>query len=148
MGTKIPSWLGVLILVVIAVAILSVPSGKVSKSRPAVSQTAKAVAPSAVRENWELVRTQAMTKLVYVTKAKEADRTVYQDAIRSLCTAGEYCYIGFWSTRGLVPSHMPMSDAEAEAQVASYTRNPSTGFDEFLLTCRIEKDRRKCFSYP
>ena len=87
-------------------------------------------------------------KLVYVAKTKEADRAVYQDAIRSLCRTGEYCYISFWSTRALVPARIPMSDAEARAQVASYTRNPTTGFNEFLLTCRIEKDPNKCFSYP
>ncbi|HEY6926165.1 MAG TPA: hypothetical protein VI653_21965 [Steroidobacteraceae bacterium] len=86
-----------------------------------------------------------MLKLVYVAKAEETDRAVYQDAIRSLCSAGGYCYILFWSNRRLVPAVVPMSDAEANAEVASYTHNPTTGFDEFLLTCRIEKDPHKCF---
>ncbi len=145
MATKVPTWLGALILVAIAVAILVIPTGNAPKSRSPASQTRRAAAPVPVGKNWELVRTQGMMKLVHIANTKEGDRAVYQDAIRSLCTAGEYCSIGFWSTRALVPGRLPMSDAEAKAQVASYTRNPSTGFDEFLLACRIEKDRNKCF---
>ncbi len=145
MATKIPTWLGAVILVAIAVAILAIRTGNTPESRAPTSQRPTAPVPAPVRRDWELVRTQGMMKLVHVAKTKEADRAVYQDAIRSLCRAGEYCFISFWSTRALVPARLPMSDAEAKAQVASYTRNPSTGLDEFLLTCRIEKDRNKCF---
>jgi hypothetical protein len=157
MVTKIPTWLGVLILVAIVVGILVISSSNPPNSAP-VSQTykiggsrmaaRKTLGPSVaapVSRDWELVRTQGMMKLVYVAKAKENNRSVYQNAIRSLCMAGEYCYISFWSIRALVPARLPMSDAEAQALVASYTRNPSTGLDEFLLTCRIEKDPHKCF---
>lgn len=147
MATKIPTWLGVIILVAIAVAIFVIPSSNPPNSPP-VLQTPGPAAPARVTRNWELVRTQGMMKLVHVAKANENDRSVYRNAIRSLCSAGEYCYISFWSTRALVPARLPMSDAEAQAQVASYTRNPSTGLDEFLPTCRIEKDPNKCFSYP
>jgi len=97
------------------------------------------------QKDWQLVRTQGMMRLVVVTKSKERDRSVYQDAIKSLCTLGEHCYVLFWSSRALVPKRIPMSDAQARAQVASYTHNPTTHFDEFLMTCRIEKDPNKCF---
>jgi phosphatidate phosphatase APP1 len=97
------------------------------------------------QKDWQIVRTQGMMKLVLVTKSKERDRSVYQDAIKSLCTPGGYCYILFWSSRASVPKRIPMSDAQAQAQVASYTHNPTTNFDEFLMTCRIEKNPNKCF---
>jgi len=100
------------------------------------------------QKDWELVRNQGMMRLVLVSKAKERDRSVYQDAIRSVCTPGQYCWVLFWSSRASVPSRIPMSDAQARAQVASYTRNPATGLDEFLMTCRIEKDPSKCFGWP
>jgi hypothetical protein len=94
---------------------------------------------------WQLVRTQGMMRLVLVTKSKERDRSVYQEAIKSLCTPGEYCYVLFWSSRSSIPNRIPMSDAQARALVASYTHNPTTHFDEFLMTCRIEKNPNKCF---
>ena len=97
------------------------------------------------QKDWQLVRTQGMMKLVLVTKPKERDRSIYQDAIKSLCTPGEYCYVLFWSSRASVPKRIPMSDAQAQAQVANYTHNPTTHFDEFLMTCRIEKNPKKCF---
>jgi hypothetical protein len=97
------------------------------------------------QKEWQLIRTQGMMKLVLVTKSKERDRSVYQDAIRSLCTPGDYCYVLFWSSRALVPKRIPMSDAQARAEVANYTHNPTTHFDELLMTCRIEKNPDKCF---
>jgi hypothetical protein len=97
------------------------------------------------QKDWQLVRTQGMMRLVLVVKPKERDRSVYQDAIKTLCTPGEYCYILFWSSRASIPNRIPMSDAQARAQVASYTHNPTTNFDEFLMTCRIEKNPSKCF---
>lgn len=96
--------------------------------------------------DWELVRTQGMMKLVVVSQAKEARRDVYQAAIGALCAPSQFCYILFWSDRRRVPRQLPMSDAEVAAQVAVYTRNPRTGLDELLLTCRLEKDPTKCFS--
>jgi|SRR5436853_1994506 len=97
------------------------------------------------QKDWQLVRTQGMMRLVLVTKSKERDRSVYQGVIKSLCTSSEYCYVLFWSSRTSIPKRIPMSDAQARAQVASYTHNPMTHFDEFLMTCRIEKDPNKCF---
>jgi hypothetical protein len=97
------------------------------------------------QKDWQLVRTQGMMRLVLVARPKERDRSLYQDAIKSLCTPGEYCYVLFWSSRASIPNRIPMSDAQARAQVASYTHNPTTHFDEFLMTCRIEKDPNKCF---
>jgi|SRR5712664_2900354 len=139
MSTKIPTWLAVSITAAIFATIVMLSNKPSPKSPQSVPQMA------ITSSDWELVRTQGMMKLVYIVRAKENDRAVYQNAIGSLCKAGDYCYISFWSTRKMVPLRWPMSEAEANAQVGSYTHNPSTGFDEFLLTCRIEKDPNKCF---
>lgn len=92
------------------------------------------------QKEWQLIRTQGMMKLVLVNKSKERDRSVYQDATKALCVPGDYCYVLFWSSRASVPKRMPMSDAQARAEVANYTHNPTTHFDELLMTCRIEKN--------
>ena len=96
--------------------------------------------------DWELVRTHYMLQLVAVDKEKESDKDVYRDAWRTLCTLGERCFILFWSDRDQIPLNLPMNDAQASAQVASYTRNPHTGYTKFLWNCRIRNDPENCFS--
>lgn len=96
--------------------------------------------------DWERVRQQGMQQLVAIAKPKEGDRAVYQDAIRSLCRPGERCFILFWSDRSMVPAKLPMTDRELRAQVGSYTRNPSSGYDKLLLLCRYGRAGGDCIS--
>lgn len=96
-------------------------------------------------KDWELVRTQGKMLLVVVDKAKEANEQIYQDAIRALCVPGKICSIQFWSDRRHVPSNWPMTDAQSDALVASYMKNPNSGFEQFLLSCLIKNDPDKCF---
>ncbi len=100
---------------------------------------------SGASQDFELVRTQGMMQLVLVNKSRESDPDVYKQAIASLCPTGDYCYLHFWSDRNSVPSAWPMTDSQVDARVASYTRNPKTGFDEMLWNCRIKNDPKVCF---
>jgi hypothetical protein len=77
--------------------------------------------------------------------SKERSEAVYPDAIRGLCESGKHCYLHFCSDKRFVPLRLPMSDAEADAETASYTRNPKTNFEQFLWSCRLNSDRNKCF---
>lgn len=95
-------------------------------------------------KDWEKIRQQGFMQLVAVTKAKEGNREVYEDAVRALCTPRQRCYVLFWSDRAMVPRRLPMTDAEVAAQTGSYTRNPSTGHDELWLLCRYGQRGGKC----
>ncbi len=101
--------------------------------------------PQADTSGWELLRTQGMMQFVLVAKPREADPAVYRRAIRALCKPGKHCFLLFWSDRRQVPSRMPMTDRQASAQVASYTKNPATRFEEMLWNCRIKNDPQTCF---
>jgi hypothetical protein len=98
-----------------------------------------------IAAEWQQLGGQGMMKFVLVSKSKESEEATYREAIRSLCGASGYCYISFWSERALVPKRLPMTDAQVDAQTASYTRNPATGYEELLWSCRLRSDPKKCF---
>jgi hypothetical protein len=95
--------------------------------------------------DWQQLGGQGMMKFVLISKSKESDQATYRSAIRSLCGTSGYCYISFWSEKALVPARLPMTDAQIDGQVASYTRNPTTGFEELLWNCRLRIDPKNCF---
>lgn len=99
----------------------------------------------ALAADWDLIRTQGMTHMAAVSKTKEASEATYRDAIRALCKPGQHCYVMIWSDRKQVPAKLPMTDAQSAAQVASYTKNPVTGFEELLWNCRLRNDPKMCF---
>ena len=96
---------------------------------------------------WELKGGQGMMQFVLVDKAKERSEPVYQDAIHKLCEPENICALHFWSDERFIPvKYTSMSDAEANAEVAIYGRNPLTGLTNFMWNCRINNDPNKCFS--
>lgn len=133
----------------VVVAILSAMSvGLDGKESEVLAQAASAPRPEATpadTSGWTALGGQGMMQFVLVAKAREADTVVYQRAIRALCKAGKHCYLLFWSDRREVPQRLPMTDRQASTQVASYTKNPKTGFEEMLWNCRIKNDPRSCF---
>jgi hypothetical protein len=112
----------------------------------AINERADKLEQQRAADAWHLVRTQGMMKLVAVADHRKADRAAYQEAINGLCSPGQFCSIMFWTNRSVVPDSLPMTDAEAAAQTASYTKNPNTGFEQFLWSCRIKNDPSQCFS--
>jgi hypothetical protein len=96
-------------------------------------------------KSWERVSSTGQMQLVWIAKDAESDRRVYDDAISALCRPKDWCGLLFWSDRQKMPMKLPMSDAQASAQVAAYTYNPRTNFREFLLNCRINPNPNECF---
>ena len=84
-------------------------------------------------------------KLVWIAKDVEGRRDVYSKAIADLCPTNGYCYLLFWSSRDMVPKSMPMTEKQADAQVAAYTFNPTNGFKQLLLSCRLDRNPNECF---
>ena len=94
---------------------------------------------------WERAGSVRFDQFVVVDKSKEADEQVYRNAAGALCNPSKHCYIHFWSDRRHVPTAYPMTDIQANTMVASYTKNPTNGFEKLLLNCRIKNDPKYCF---
>jgi hypothetical protein len=104
-------------------------------------------AGTAVAEpEWERIGGQGQMQFVVIPQAKESDRSIYDAAITELCKPRQWCGIQFWSDRATVPASLPMTDAAAKAQTASYIYNPNTGLTQFLWACRIHPEPDECFS--
>lgn len=102
-------------------------------------------------KRWRLAGSQDVVlgqeQFVLVRKASESDRQIYDDAIEHLCRLDEWCGLHFWSDSSLIPNRLPMSDRQTATEVANYTRNPDTGFAQFVWNCRVHNDPLNCFSY-
>lgn len=97
-------------------------------------------------KNWEKVATAGKFQFVWIAKAQEANKTVYEEAIQALCKPNVWCGLNFWSDRRMIPQRLPMSDAQANAQVAVFVYNPNTKHREMLWACRINPNPKECFS--
>jgi len=102
-------------------------------------------------QRWKLVGgrqgVQGQEQFVLVEEASESNPKLYDDVIRHLCRKDEWCGLHFWSNSALIPNHLPMSDLQATSEVANYTRNPDTGFEQFVWNCHVHNDPLNCFSY-
>jgi hypothetical protein len=102
-------------------------------------------------KGWRLAGSQDVVlgqeQFVLVRKASESDRQIYDDAIKHLCRLDKWCGLHFWSDASLIPNRLPMSNLQTATEVANYTRNPDTGFAQFVWNCRVHQDPLNCFSY-
>jgi len=75
------------------------------------------------------------TQIVVVAPHGDTDELAAVRAAIKHLDRGKFCWLLFWrqADRLLVPTEMPMSDAEADAMLGSYTRNDRTGYRELLL---------------
>lgn len=97
-------------------------------------------------EGWKLVRSIGMVNIVVVKKERVKDRDLYRYAIAGVCGIKDLCKVLFWADESLTPTKFPMTDAQVEAQVASWVRNAHTGHKKFLWSCNIVNDPNQCFS--
>ena len=102
-------------------------------------------------KGWKLVGgqqgVQGREQFVLVEETSKSNPKLYDDAIAHLCRKDEWCGLHFWSNSALIPNHLPMSDLQATSEVANYTRNPDTGFEQFVWNCHVHNDPLNCFSY-
>ena len=96
---------------------------------------------------WRKVGQSGLTHFVVVDAKRESDKAMYMTVAASLCPDRQKrCYILFWSRPERVPVKLPMSDLEALAMTASYTRNPSTQLEQLMLNCRFGGPKNECFA--
>jgi hypothetical protein len=77
---------------------------------------------------------------VVASKGLSEDRTSLEQRMRNFCNIERpgpaWCQVMIWLRRSVVPKKLPMSTKQLNAQFAVYTRNPSTGYDCFMLLRR------------
>jgi hypothetical protein len=73
----------------------------------------------------------AVTHFVVAPRALMGDRNAVLAYSRRSCLEEQVCFVHFWVDASKAAKRFPISDSEAEAIVASYDRNRSTGHDGF-----------------
>lgn len=51
-------------------------------------------------QDWNVSGKRGMMTFVVIKKEREKDETIYLEAIKSICSEGEFCKILFWSNQG------------------------------------------------
>jgi hypothetical protein len=95
---------------------------------------------------WRHVRTVGQIRLVVVDASLWRDKDVYRRAASAVCRdQNNFCKVLFWSDASMVPSAIPMTDAQARAMKADWVFNGRTGWRS-IWSCEIEPDPNQCFS--
>ena len=111
---------------------------------PASSSNNVRVAPHA-KSGFKLTGQDGEMKFVLIEKDSERNRASYDAAIGTLCQAGKTCTIHFWSDPAFAPKKSPVSPEQAEAEVATYSKDPKAPSGQFLWSCRLKDDPNHCF---
>jgi len=130
---RIPTWVGALILIGIASAILLIPAAEGPPSAPDPG-------PSATDASFERIGGQGMVDFVIATAELSSNRAALENRMRNFCDKqrDQFCQVMVWTNRAHAARALPMTDAQLNAQFAQYNRNRSTGYDCFMLLRRGE----------
>lgn len=96
-------------------------------------------------DGWLHVRSVGMFNMVLVDKMRERNQEIYLAALGAVCESRDPCKILFWSDERLVPTAMPMTDAQANAIRANFFINKETGERSILWSCHVDPGARDCF---
>jgi hypothetical protein len=98
--------------------------------------------PSAVRQDWELVRSVpngygGTLDLVLIPEAKQRDRESYKQVADAICGSRTTCMVNFWTDRTHIPKpksgFIPVGDLAV--MTASYERSPTYKEPVLHLAC-------------
>lgn len=85
---------------------------------------------------WRHAGSMGARQFVVVDPAASTDAETLRQAAGEVCTPDRACVVLFWAEAKSVPKKMPMTQAQQQAVVARYFRNPASGNEELLLKCR------------
>jgi hypothetical protein len=74
-----------------------------------------------------------ITHFVVAPESAMSNRRAMLAYSRRACAAGDeqICFVLFWPNESNAARGFPLTSGQADAMVASYTRNRSTGYDDF-----------------
>ena len=94
---------------------------------------------------WKVAGQSGQQQWVLIDNKREKDTDLYRTAIDKLCAGKSFCYVLFWSDPKMIPTSLPMSDAQSKAMRASWTYNAKTGYRQLIWSCQIVNDPTQCF---
>jgi hypothetical protein len=97
-------------------------------------------------ESWALAGRQGSMHFVTINDV-ETGKPIYHQAVAELCAGKTHCMVNFWIDAAMTPRSLPMSEAQAAAQVAGYRLNTTNGLSSWGWRCAIfpETPSGQCF---
>lgn len=109
---------------------------------PAVRRPAPTVAMLPSGDGWRVTVQQGMLSIVSLSPAAAALPSTYPDVAARLCAGKERCQVAFWA--GGAPTALPMTDAQAEREIARWKLNSATGLGEWTGDCEAAPASPAC----
>ena len=82
---------------------------------------------------YKVIDTYAKSHFVHFDAEKLVVRKDFNQVGKAICRKSNMCIVMFWEDKGLVPSFLPMTDAQVEAKKAHYVINRRTKFERLSL---------------
>jgi hypothetical protein len=96
------------------------------------------------KPEYSVIGAQGSMRAVSIPEEEVSNESYYREVVRFECPKNGICIISFFS--GVSSVTWPLSDAAVAAQTAQYNRNPNSGMDRLLFSCRLEIGRiSDCF---
>jgi len=106
---------------------------------------AGAVTAVAANDDWPLVGTQGVVRVVIVPADQASDAEAYQRQIDRLCPPGETCFVNFHTNSTGATAALPLPDAIAREVTARFRRSAKVGREIFEWSCRLKVEDAPCF---
>jgi len=140
------------IVIVVLVAGLTPDSHDTARSNQTSDDGSKNNGPK--MEGWKLMggvyKRGSGINWVLIDRNKMMSEQLYRNAISHICASGTWCMVVFWTDEQIMPKGNPqyalLTEAQADAYIATFTRNPSTGVEQLLFACSVINDPSRCFS--
>lgn len=113
------------------------------------TQAVENTLPSGI--GWQLIRRLEMgnsgkfVQMVLIEKGRQADKTIYSNAINRLCTnEKEFCRVRFWVQKYFIPEKISLTLEQQKAQQADHLFNRTAGIERTLWACTIDPTSESC----
>ena len=87
------------------------------------------------KPEYSVIGTQGSMRAVSIPEGEVSNASYYREVVQAECPRNGICIISFFS--GVSSVTWPLSDAAVAAQTAQYNRNPNSGMDRLLFSCRL-----------
>jgi spore germination cell wall hydrolase CwlJ-like protein len=104
---------------------------------PPLDMTASSVAPSGPISAGKPVYANPAGDFMIFLVDKRADPALLAAQALAACGGGPYCKVMMWTDRSVVPTALPISDAQLSRLAFSYLRNNTNGYEKSLWNCDI-----------
>jgi hypothetical protein len=111
---------------------------------PMLAAALCAIPAVALAGGWKQLAAEGFRHFVLVDGAAAGNEAVYREAASAVCATGKPCLVLYWSDEGKSASKMPLSNAQSQAVVAQFRRNPASGQDELLTRCTGNDAAERC----